>query len=186
MQVTRKSRVLPAAMIAMATLGLGSIGAVAVEAKNQPLPSDIREMPDKLIKYKHLKNQRASDRMRYDIKVEYGRASKREAVTRKPRKMIAFTRILISRAGEDDYRKPSADRLSELFPGSMVYASLNAAAYREGTAITGPTCGKKQWYKSSEFTTFVTLRKRVCTSGGIDSGHRARIGRKMLVDLKLD
>ena len=99
-------------------------------ADTQALPNDIAKMDDKLIKYKHSKNKRASNGRRYDIKVQYGRAWT-HAGRSEPRRsyVTAFTRILISPAGKDDYRKPSADRLSELFPGSFVYTSLNASIF---------------------------------------------------------
>ncbi|MEM9705370.1 MAG: hypothetical protein AAF850_04760 [Pseudomonadota bacterium] len=163
------------------------------QAKTQKLPDDISALPDKLIKYEHLKNQRASNGQRYDIKVQYGRASRksggrkgREAV----RKMIAFTRVLISKAGENDYRKPSADRLSELFPGSFVYTSINGSQARRNnqpvvSLIDPDSCAKKKWHKSRQFTTFVKMQLIICTKRGFDSGHRAKIGDKMLVDTKL-
>ncbi|MEM9085824.1 MAG: hypothetical protein AAGB23_07870 [Pseudomonadota bacterium] len=172
-----------------AAIGLALVSAAPVQAKNEPLPDRIRDMPDKLIKYKHMKNVRGSDRRRYDIKIQYGRASRvhrtgADTKQLKPREVTAFTRVLISPVGEDDYRKPSADRLSELFPGSMVYTSLNGSTLDRGTF--GYSCKKKGWKKSSEFTTFVTMDRRLCASKGIDSGHRARIGDEMVVDLKLD
>ncbi|MEM7431968.1 MAG: hypothetical protein AAF351_08510 [Pseudomonadota bacterium] len=152
---------------------------------NPPLPESIREMPDKLIKYEHLKGKRASNGKDYDIKIQYGRASKKFPELRSnPRRIIAFTRVLIRRSGtNNDYVKPSADRLSELFPGSFVYASIQASlAEDKGFSRK---CSKKRWYRSRKFTTFVSISRLVCNDKGFESGHRARIGNEMLVDGKL-
>lgn len=172
-------------VILAAATGLGLAGAVPAHAENPPLPKNIEQMADKIIKYEHLKAERGTDGKLYDIKIQYGRASNKRINHPNNRRanardMIAFTRVLISDHLKDKYRKPSADRLSELFPGSMVYSSINGAKW------TGPTCQKKKWHKSSEYTTYVALRQNVCSSKGFDSGHRARIGEKMVIDVKLD
>ncbi|MEM6475813.1 MAG: hypothetical protein AAF687_06570 [Pseudomonadota bacterium] len=173
------------ALVAAASLGLSALCGVAVYAKNQPLPDSIESLPDKLIKYEHLKNRPGRDGKNYDVKIQYGRTSERiEGVAfarnSKARTMIAFTRVLISPVGKNNYRKPSADKLSELFPGSMVYTSLNGAELSNVNR-----CGKKKWHKSREYTTFVSLKKRICGSKGFDTGHRAKIGNQLVVDKKL-
>lgn len=144
----------------------------------QALPASVEGKGYKtLIKYEHLKNRVASNGKAYDIKIQYGRTWSPSSEGR--RTGHAFTRVLLSRHGKNNYRKPSADRLSELFPGSMVYASMQIGVPKVGS------CGKKKWYRSSERTTFVRMTKRYCNKHGFKSGHRARIGREMLVDGKV-
>lgn len=185
MLVSKNSNYARAVLLAALALGIGMPAPALADGKNPPLPERIADLPDKLIKYEHRKNMRASDGKRYDIKIQYGRSSYKRGLAIQPRRIIAFTRVLIRPAGKGDYTKPSADRLSELFPGSMVYTSINGALVQESALGTGDTCAKKKWHKSREFTTFVSLNRIVCNGKGFDTGHRAKIGNQMVVDRKL-
>ncbi|MEL7487147.1 MAG: hypothetical protein AAGJ87_08030 [Pseudomonadota bacterium] len=177
----RLSKIVALAALMIAGAGVGP----EALARTQSLPSDIAKHDDKLIKYAHSKNKRGSDGKEYDIKVQYGRASTVVHRTEpRRRSVVAFTRVLISPAGQNDYRKPSADRLTELFPGSFVYTSLNASLFKPRGGNFTTACRKKSWHKSSKYTTYVTMKKTICSSKGMESGHRARIGNEMLVDGK--
>ena len=173
-----------AALMIAAGVGVAVTGSAPALAKDPPLPKAIEELPDKLIRYEHLKNRPGRDGKNYDIKIVYGRASQTEINSAnnrkaKKRKMIAFTRVLISPVGQNKYRKPSADRLSELFPGSFVYTSIHGAEWGFNS------CKKKKWHRSREYTTYVAYSKMLCGSKGFDTGHRAKIGTQMAVDRKI-
>ena len=175
----------------LAALLLVAAPQTGASAKTEPLDHDILHQPDKLIKYAHVKNKRATNGKRYDIKIQYGRTSRKGLKGNaknlaQHRLMFAFTKVLISDAGKNDYKKPSADRLSELFPGSFVYTSIHASRSKSSAPIPYKSdCTKKKWHKSRKFTTYVKMRMTICNGRGFDTGHRAKIGSQMVVDGKL-
>lgn len=182
MPASMRLKKLPMALIVSVSLVGSAFGTTPALANKKELPESVRDMPDKLIKYEHLKNRPGRDGKNYDIKIIYGRGSVEGRGSIKPRRIVAFTRVMISRAGQDKYYKPSADTLSELFPGSMVYTSIFAA---DQLGRTQSRCAQKKWHKSREFTTSVSMLRDICGSKGFDTGHRARIGNQMVVDRKI-
>lgn len=156
------------------------ISSLSLDVQGASLPKELAKYDKKFVKYKfHKKVKSVSDGKFYDFKIQYGRVR----YSGSNPEVIAFTRILMSPAGKNNYKKPSADRLSDLFPGSMVYTSLFGSKY-----IVKPSnpCAKGKWYKSSEYTTYVKKKVTLCSKFNIDSGHKARIGNVNLLNAKLE
>ncbi len=155
----------------------------AATAELPPLPDKIDRYEKRLIKYKNLDGQRATDGKKYDIKVQYGRGWQDRRVKgpfmsntfiKDRAHATSFTRILISPAGKNDFRKPSANRLETLFPGSLVTSSIRASGTRKNQPTT--MCTIKKLYKTGEHTTYAYTSRFYCPNKGMTSGHIARVG----------